>query len=77
VSEAVRYFGKGGWITESSALLIVRDCARKDFWEDSEVEAIWGRLVDDNEAYEERLECAETICRITNENLEIFVPEPQ
>lgn len=67
---------RGQTVETDTAQSVLERWLNRDMWDRDDVMPIWKRLLDRNEVYEERMECAEIVSRITHDELEIFVAEP-
>lgn len=63
-------------VTVGYAMGLSRKYAERSGWDPLELSAIWSRLLDSNEDYEERILCAEMVTSLTQDTLEFLVPEP-
>lgn len=76
VMPKLEFLIQGRPATADEARQLVVHRASEDLWDLGDVLPIWSRLVDENEQYEERIDCSDTIFSICAGDLEMFVPEP-
>jgi hypothetical protein len=63
-------------VTVGYAMELSRKYAEWSEWDPLDLSAVWSRLLDANEEYEERIICAEMVTSLTQDTLEFLVPEP-
>lgn len=68
---------RGKPVTVGFAQSLTRRFANQDCIDPLELSSIWNRLLNTREQYLERLDCAETLMRLSRDELEFLVPEPQ
>ena len=71
--EDLRFLYQGSFIDVDAARVVIAHWRRRECWDEEDVWAVWARLLDDKEEYDERIQCAELIEILTHDELEILV----